>query len=152
MRSKSLRVCVALAGLAVGCGVLAAGATADNGSTNTHFKVAYWGQEGVFWTCNGVHKVPKSGPITENETCTTPMDQGSFGPFVAGTYQPNFLYFPVRFPNGCGAIAPAIPGSPGPRTYYISDDPGFGQCAQFFTATYTPNLGGGWTVTWALTY
>ena len=31
MRSKSLRVCVALAGLAVGCGVLAAGATADNG-------------------------------------------------------------------------------------------------------------------------
>ena len=144
MLSGKLRMFVVLTGFAVACGVLAGGASA---STNTHFKVAYWGQEGVFWTCTGVHKVPKTGPITENETCTTPMAQGSYGPFVAGSYQANELYYPQRFPNGCGAIAPALPGSPGAQTYWISDDPGFGQCDQFVTWTFTQNTGGGWTET-----
>jgi hypothetical protein len=139
------RISAAVAALAVACGVLAGGSAASG--DNTHFKAAYWGIEGVFWTCNGVHKVPKTGPITENETCTTSAAQGHYGPFVAGSYQPNELYFPARFPNGCGALTPAIPGEPGAQTYVISDDPGFGQCAQFWTLTYAPNTGGGWTLT-----
>jgi hypothetical protein len=149
MLSGKLRMWFVLLGCVVAGGVLASGAA---GATNNHFKVVYWGQEGVFWTCNGVHKVPKTGPITENETCTTPMAHGNYGPFVAGSYQPNELYYPQAFPNGCGAITPAIPGSPGAQTYWRSDDPGFGQCAQFWTLTYTQNTGGGWTVTISAIY
>lgn len=152
MQSIRLGVCAILTTLGVLGGIFAGGAAAGGGSINTHFKVAYWDRSGVYLTCNGTHKVLKTGPIVENETCTTPMNQGSYGPFVAGTYQSNGRIFPTQFPTGCGASTPAIPGDPGAQTFWVSDAPGFGACAQFWTLTYTQTTGGGWTLTLNATY
>jgi hypothetical protein len=147
MRAAKSRVFAFVAVLVVACATAATGASASNGNTNTHFKVAYWDIASVYWTCSGVHQVSKTGAITDNETCTTPMAQGAYGPYVAGTYQPNEVYYPSSYPGGCGAITPAIPGNPGDQSYWVSDAPGFNACATFFTETLTPTSSGGWTLT-----
>jgi len=146
MSGTRTRILLMLAMFVVVCGVAASGASAGSGSTNSHFKVAYWDQSNVYWKCSGVHQVSKSGAVADHETCTTVMAQGSYGPFVTGAYNPNELYQTANY-GSCAAITPALPGSPGNQTYWISDSPGFNKCAQFWTITYAPTSSGGWTET-----
>ena len=139
---------VAVLGMA-GAGVAAAApaAAASSGNQNFHFKVAYWeSASGVYWTCTGVHKVSKTGAVSDSETCTTTASASAYGNFIAGTYHANALVFPAAFPNGCGGYEPGVPGYNAPHgyTYFVSDYPGFGQCAQFVTWTFAPTSTGGW--------
>ncbi len=147
-----------MAGLALGAFVLmatalvgsAGSAAASSGTQTSHFKVAYWeSASGVYWTCAGVHKVSKTGAVSDSETCTTTASAGANGNFVAGTYASNALVFPSAFPGGCGGYEPGLPGfsAPDGYTYWVSDDPGFNQCAAFASWTFAPTSSGGWTDT-----
>jgi len=147
---RPARAGVVLAVVALICAVLAGTATAGNGGTNTHFKLAYWeSATGVYWTCSGVHKVSKTGGVSDSETCTTTASQGLGGPFIVGTYSSNALVFPSGFPGGCGGYEPGVPGylAPDGYTYWVSDAPGYNACAQFVTNTFAPTTSGGWTDT-----
>jgi hypothetical protein len=150
-----LIVLVAVLGMA-GAGVAAAAPAAASGGNQTYkFKVAYWeAASGVYWTCMGVHKVRATGAVSDSETCTTTASVSAFGNFVAGTYHSNALVFPGAFPGGCGGYVPGVPGynAPNGYTYFVSDYPGFGKCAQFVTWTFAPTLSGGWKDTINTTY
>jgi hypothetical protein len=146
---------VAVAAFALASAVVAGAAVAGNGTQTYQFKTAYWeADSGVYWTCSGVHKISKTGGITDDETCTTTAPSGVAGAFVAGSYTSNAFVMPTAHPGGCGAYVPGLPGllAPNGYTYWSSDYPAFDACALFFTLTYAPTAAGGWTDTIKASY